>query len=240
MTQEPTTRIAAVSDIHVTEHARGKYQPLFAEISQKADMLILCGDLTDHGIPEEAKILTEELQVCSIPKLAVLGNHDYESDRQDEVKKILRDANIMLLAEEKFVINDIGFTGVKGFAGGFGRHMLGSFGETAIKDFVKAAINEAELLEVGLGEIEHTAKKVVAMHYSPIVDTIINEAIEIYPFLGSSRFEEVINRFDVSVVFHGHAHFGSLQGKTQKGIPVFNVSYPLLQTANLQYKLFKL
>ena len=222
-------RIAALSDIHVTERSHTKYQGIFRDISDKADIMLLCGDLTDHGLPSESEVLKAELQACTIPKIAVLGNHDYESGQEEAVKEILRTGNLILLEDEEFFIDNVGFAGVKGFGGGYGRHMLGAFGESAIKTFVGEAIKEVEKLEVNLGKIDRAEKKVVLMHYSPTPSTLGSESQEIFPFLGSSRFEEVINRYDVTMVFHGHAHFGNPEGQTSNGIPVYNVAFTLMQ-----------
>lgn len=223
-------RIAALADLHVTERSRTKYQELFRKISQEADLLLLGGDLTDHGHTDEAEVLKAELHACTIPTIAVLGNHDFETGHEDQIKTILRSGNVCLLDDEEYVYKDVGFAGVKGFGGGFGKYMLGAFGEKATKAFVDESIYEQEQLEVHLDKIDHVAKKVVLMHYSPTPTTLKGEALEIYPFLGSTRLEETIDRYDVSVVFHGHAHYGFPQGKTLKGIPVYNVAYPLLKT----------
>lgn len=222
-------KIAAVSDIHTTERSHTKYQSMFRDISKSADILLLCGDLTDHGLPSQAEVLKAELQACTIPKVAVLGNHDCDNGQGEKVKEILRSGNLILLEDEEFVLENVGFAGVKGFGGGYGRHMLGAFGEDGIKAFVREAIDEVERLEVGLSRIDHAEKRVILMHYSPITDTLKGEPPEIFPFLGTSRFEEVINRFDVNAVFHGHAHYGFPEGKTIKNIPVYNVAYPLMQ-----------
>lgn len=235
-------RIAALADIHVTERSHTKYQNIFREISSNADVMVLCGDLTDHGLATEAEILRDELQACTIPKVAVLGNHDFENNQDKQIKQILRAGNLILLEDEEYIYEAVGFAGVKGFGGGFGRHMVGAFGEHAMKDFVEETIREVEKLENGLNKIDHAEKKVVLMHYSPIPTTLQGEPPEIYPFLGCSRFEEVINRYDVSVVFHGHAHYGSPEGKTSTNIPVYNVAYSLLENQKepLQYKLVTL
>ncbi len=225
-------RIAAIGDIHVTETSQGKYQKLLKDIESAADVLVLCGDLTDHGNPIEAKILRDELKNCIIPKLAVLGNHDHEFGKAEEVKKILQDGGIIMLDDETFQVNNVGFAGVKGFGGGFGQQMLTAFGEKAIKDFVDAGMLEVKQLEIGLAKLQDTKHKVVALHYSPIRATNEGENLEIYPYLGSSRLEEVIDRFLVSYVFHGHAHHGSHYGKTTKGAEVFNVSMPLMNKIN--------
>lgn len=229
MTTRQPKKIAAIGDLHATERSQTKYQELFRHISEVADVLLLCGDLTDHGHVDEAEVLKGELQACTIPKVAVLGNHDYESGQEEHIKKVLRSANLILLEDEEYIYEDVGFAGVKGFGGGFGKFMLGSFGEQAMKAFVDAAVSEVETLEVGLSKIDRTEKKVVAMHYSPTPTTLEGEPLEIFPFLGSSRFEEVIDRYDTSVVFHGHAHFGFPEGHTKKGIQVYNVAFPLMQ-----------
>jgi len=234
-------KIAALSDIHIKEDSSGLFQEVFASISQNADVLVLGGDLTDHGLPTQAHLLAKEFTFCRIPIVGVLGNHDYESGKQEEVKKILTEGGMKLLEDGPVEIEGIGFAGVKGFGGGFDNHMLGSFGEKTLKDFVQETINEALHLETSLGQLK-TKHKVVVMHYSPLVATCIGEPPEIFPFLGSSRLSEPINRFEASVVFHGHAHFGSPEGKTMKKIPVYNVAYPLMQklSPDKPYKVIEL
>ena len=147
----------------------------------------------------------------------------------DEIKGILKEAGVHFLDEETYEVDGVGFTGVKGFGGGFGPYMLSYFGEKEIKAFVQAAIDETQKLEIGLGKLTHTEKKVVVMHYAPIYHTLVGEDTAIYPFLGATRFEEVIDRFGAHLVFHGHAHYGSPHGKTTKGADVYNVAYPLMQ-----------
>lgn len=220
-------KVAALGDIHVHETAVNKYKELFRHISGVADVMVLCGDITDLGKPKEAEVLAEELSAFTIPVVGVLGNHDYESGKEKEVKKILS-SYMKFLDDEPVEINGIGFVGTKGFGGGFGRYMLSSFGEDAMKKFVRESVGEALHLESLLGRL-HTEKKVVALHYSPIVDTVKGEPIDIFPYLGSSRLEDSIDHFDVSLVLHGHAHFGSYAGKTRNGTPVHNVAYPLMQ-----------
>lgn len=226
-------RIAALSDLHVGKIGIDSYHELFTKISQQADVLVLAGDLTDGGLPQEAEQLAEQLTYCRVPVVGVLGNHDYAHEKQEIVRKILTQGKMVLLDEQAFELGGVGFAGVKGFGGGFGTHMLASFGEQAINAFVFETINEVLQLE-NLLETLHTEKKVVAMHYSPIRDTVVNEPEEIFPYLGSSRLAEPVDNYNVCVVFHGHAHYGSLQGKTLKGIPVYNVAYPLLLTHNPQ------
>ncbi|GIL39971.1 metallophosphoesterase family protein [Roseiterribacter gracilis] len=217
-------RIAGLGDLHVTETNEHPYRECFAEIARDADVLALCGDLTNLGTIKEAELLAEELRAVPIPMVGVLGNHDIESGHGEQVTKILCQAGLKLLESEPHTIEGIGFAGVKGFAGGFDRGMLGAFGETMIKSFVGEAIAEATKLEVQLKAL-HVDKVVVLLHYAPIAATCEGEPKEIYPFLGSSRFAETVNRFDnVKAVFHGHAHGGSYEGKTKAGIPVYNVA----------------
>ena len=221
-------RLAAVGDIHCTKTSQGTLEPLFEQIAESADVLLLCGDLTDYGLLEEAHILTKELASTKIPTLAVFGNHDFESGKQDEIRQLLSDAGVIVLDGEACEIQGVGFAGVKGFAGGFGRAALGAWGEDVIKHFVKEAVDEALKLEAALARL-HTDRRVVLLHYSPIQITVEGEPPEIFPFLGSSRLEEPLNRFSVTAVFHGHAHAGKPEGRTSSNIPVYNVSMPLLK-----------
>jgi Icc-related predicted phosphoesterase len=223
-------RVAAVGDIHLGRAAYGPpIQTLFAEVAERADVLALCGDLTDRGEPEEGRQLGRALATIGVPIVAVLGNHDYESGNVPELSKILREAGVQLLdGGDAVEIHGVGFAGVKGFAGGFGRRALGPWGEETIKQFVREAVEEALKLETSLSKLR-TERRVVLLHYSPIVGTVEGEPREIYPYLGSSRLEEPLIRYPVDVVFHGHAHHGTLEGKTVGGVTVYNVSLALLQ-----------
>ena len=215
-------KVAAMGDLHVTEASEHRYRELFAEISEVADVLALCGDLTNFGKTREAEILAEDLRSCTIPSVGVLGNHDYECGQPEEVARILHSAGMTVLDDQAVVIKDVGFAGVKGFVGGFGRGELGAFGEPAIKTFVDAALDEARKLENALRSLR-TERSVALLHYSPIPDTVEGEPLEIYPFLGCSRLADAIDRFDhVAAVFHGHAHRGRHAGKTPRGTPVYN------------------
>jgi len=220
-------RLAAVGDLHCTKTSQGSLQPLFARIAESADVMLLAGDLTDYGLPDEARILARELMPLRIPAVAVLGNHDVESDKQDEVKQILIDAGVVILDGDATEVRGIGIAGIKGFGGGFGQRALGAWGETIIKQFVHEAVNEALKLEAALARLR-TPAMVALLHYSPVQKTVEGEPLEIYPFVGSSRLEEPINRFPVSLVVHGHAHRGQLEGATKSNVPVYNVAMPLL------------
>ena len=221
-------RIAAIGDLHVSRQSQGAYQPLFGQITADADVLLLCGDFTDYGLPEEARILARELTAgVKIPVLAVLGNHDYEAGKQHEIREILADAGVTVLDGEATEIHGVGFAGVKGFCGGFGRGALGPWGEHVIKQFVQEAVDEAMKLETALARLR-TLHRIAVLHYSPIRGTVEGEPPEIFPYLGSGRLEEPINRYRVTAVFHGHAHRGSPEGRTATGVPVYNVAMPLL------------
>ena len=225
-------RIAAMGDLHVSKTSQGAFQPLFGQISDVADVLLLCGDFTDYGLPDEARVLVRELNAAlKVPVIAVLGNHDFEGGKPQEIRQILIDGGVTVLDGEATEIHGVGFAGVKGFAGGFGRGALGPWGEQAIKAFVQEAVDEALKLEAALARLR-TQKRVALLHYSPVRSTVEGEPPEIFAYLGSSRLEEPINRYRVSAVFHGHAHRGTAEGRTSTGIPVHNVSMPLLQRIN--------
>jgi Icc-related predicted phosphoesterase len=224
-------RVAAVSDMHCTKTFQGALQPLFAEMARSADIIALAGDLVDYGLPEEAHVLAKELSVAvqgRVPIVAVLGNHDFEGGQSEVVKKILCEAGVTILDGDTIELKGVGFAGVKGFCGGFGRRSLEPWGEPAIKAFVREALDEALKLESALARLR-SPKRIALMHYAPIQATVEGEPLEIYPFLGSSRLEDPINRYEVDAVLHGHAHHGSPEGRTSTQIPVYNVSMSLLQ-----------
>jgi Icc-related predicted phosphoesterase len=223
-------RVAAIGDMHYGRSAvAGSLQPLFAQITETADVLILCGDLTDYGLPEEARALGREISsAVKIPTVAVLGNHDFESGQQDEVRKIISDAGVVMLDGDTTEIHGIGFAGIKGFAGGFGRRALGPWGEDIIKKFVHESIEEALKLESALARLR-TDRIIAVLHYAPIQETVEGEPPEIFAFLGCSRLEEPLLRYPVSAVFHGHAHHGRPEGRTRANAPVFNVSMSLMK-----------
>jgi Icc-related predicted phosphoesterase len=222
-------RIAAIGDLHYGRNATpGALQPLFGQIGESADILVICGDLTDYGLPEEARALMREMTAVKIPTVAVLGNHDYESGHQDEIRAILADAGIITLDGDTTEIHGVGFAGVKGFAGGFGRRALGPWGEDIMKKFVHEAVAEALKLETALARLR-TDHLIALLHYAPIQATVEGEPREIFPFLGCSRLEEPLGRFPVTAVFHGHAHHGQPEGRTAKNVPVYNVSMCLMR-----------
>ncbi|WP_207423430.1 metallophosphoesterase family protein [Desertivirga brevis] len=233
MEESTTVRVAAVGDIHVRETDKGRWSEFFKKVSNQADVLIIAGDLTDTGDEGEAQVLAEELKACTIPVLGVLGNHDYEKGRHKLIRQILQSNGMHILDGEALVIKGVGFAGVKGFGGGFGKHMLSMFGEGAMKAFVQEAVDEALHLDRALARLdqEHeNIKKIAIIHYAPIQATVVGEPEQIYPFLGSSRLAEPLSRRNVVAAFHGHAHVGTLEGDVD-GVKVFNVAKPILHKA---------
>ena len=231
MSQETSIRIAAVGDIHVKENDKGKWKDYFEIVSEHADVLLLCGDLTDTGRKEEAQTLVRELKSCTIPVLAVLGNHDYESGMEGDVKEVLKEG-LQLLDGDSVVIKGVGFAGIKGFSGGFNRYRMPAYGEEINKIYVQEVINEAFKLDMALQTLEeqNVSRKVVIMHYAPIEDTLIGEPVQIFSYLGSSYLADPLENRNVDVAFHGHAHKGTLKGITPGGVPVYNVALHVLRS----------
>lgn len=220
-------RIAAMGDMHIGRSASPGVAQAFARVRESADVLVLCGDLTDRGTEEEAQQLSRDLKVIGLPVIAVLGNHDFEAGQPQQVARILGDAGVHMLDGEAIEVQGVGFAGIKGFGGGFGRGALGPWGEPVIKAFVQEAVDEALKLETALARLR-TPRKVAVLHYSPVRGTVEDEPPEIFPYLGSSRLEEPLNRYPVDVVLHGHAHGGRFEARTSGGVPVYNVAAPLL------------
>jgi len=226
-----TVRIGAMADLHYGRALERRVEQALAAASRSCQVLLLGGDLTDHGLPEEAEGLARELRtLVNIPIVAVLGNHDYEAGKHEEVSRIMRASGVHMLDGDATEFEGVGFAGCKGFAGGFGKRALGPWGEKIIKDFVHEAVGEALKLESALARLGRRPR-IVLLHYSPIQATVEGEPPEIYAFLGSSRLEEPLARYPVTAVFHGHAHRGQPEGKTAAGTPVYNVSAALLQRA---------
>ena len=222
--RERVVRVAAVGDFHCGEKDGGMYREAFARVNDEAEILLLAGDLTRRGTPAEIDVVVKELQDVRIPILAVLGNHDHESGQPDKVNEALRARGVHLLDEAPFELDEhVGFAGVKGYMGGFGRYTLTAFGEAETKTFVGIALEEVQKLEYSLRRLS-TPLRVVLLHYAPIMETVMGEPEQIFPFLGNDRLLEPIDRFGAAVVFHGHAHHGTFRGQTPAGVPVFNVS----------------
>jgi Icc-related predicted phosphoesterase len=228
-----TVKVVAVADLHYTPEAEASVVPELYEAASLGDILVVCGDLTHHGLVEEATALARAADRISIPILAVLGNHDFHSGQEEAIKAALRGSRIQVLDGDVAVVQGIGFAGVKGFGSGFGRRVLEPWGEAVMKEFVRVSVDEATKLGSALARLkcEH---RIALLHYSPVVGTVEGEPPEIHAFLGSSRLEEPLNRHQVRAAFHGHAHHGRAEGRTSTGIPVFNVSLPLLRRTRPQ------
>lgn len=221
-------RIAAVADLHFSPQAYDRIRDPMNRVRDEADVLVLAGDLTNFGKREEMESLLNALVRLRIPIVAVLGNHDYESGQASELMQMMTAEGVKVLDGTAYEREGVGFAGTKGFIGGFGRGLLTAFGEPEVKQFVQAGIDEALKLERALAQLR-TEKRVIVLHYAPIAQTVQGEPSEIYPFLGSSRLIEVVDRHGANLVVHGHAHHGSPEGKTTAGIPVYNVALHILQ-----------
>ncbi|HET9410230.1 MAG TPA: metallophosphoesterase [Candidatus Sulfotelmatobacter sp.] len=221
-------RIAATADLHFTPQSYAKLKDQFERVRDDADVLVLAGDLTNFGQPSEMEPLLNVLVRLRLPVVVVLGNHDFESDKQEELCRMITTSGVKLLDGSAYERDGVGFAGTKGFVGGFGRGVLTAFGEREIKDFVRASVDEALKLERGMSQLRAN-KRMVVLHYSPVAETVQGEAPEIFPFMGTSRLAEVVDRHGADLVVHGHAHHGRIDGKTPAGIPVHNVAISLLQ-----------
>ncbi len=232
-------RIAATADIHFTPQYYDRIREQMNRVRDEADVLILAGDLTNYGTPPEMDSMLATFVRLRIPIIAVLGNHDYESGHEAELLKMMTAEGIKVLDGTGYERDGVGFAGTKGFLGGFGRSVLTAFGEREVKAFVQAAIDETLKLERALSQLR-TDKRVIVVHYAPIPATVQGEPVEIFPYLGTSRLAEVIDRHGANLVVHGHAHHGSLEGKTVSGIPVYNVALHLLmaQDPPRPYRIF--
>ncbi|HET7321058.1 MAG TPA: metallophosphoesterase [Longimicrobiaceae bacterium] len=226
--RSPRVRIAAVGDIHVSQETAGKHRALLARANDEADVLLVAGDLTRHGTAAEMRTAVTELSDVTIPIVAVLGNHDYEAGEAGEACDILRAHGVHLLDGDAFRLNEqVGIAGAKGYMGGFGRRRLTSFGEPSTKEFVAVCMEEVHKLELALQSLS-TPTRIALLHYAPISETIEGEPEQIFPFLGTDRLAEPLDRYEAAVCFHGHAHRGSFSGHTQGGVPVFNVAHEVL------------
>src|SRR5438270_1837307 len=221
-------RIAATADLHFAPANQVVLRDQLSRARDEADVLVLAGDLTNYGQPAEMEPLLNALVRLRVPTVAVLGNHDYESGREAELMRMMTAEGIKVLDGSAYERDGVGFAGTKGFVGGFGRGVLTAFGEPEVKAFVRASIDEALKLERALAQLR-TPKRVIVLHYSPIAGTVQGEAPEIFPYLGTSRLAEVVDRHGADLVVHGHAHHGTPDGRTTAGIPVHNVAITLLQ-----------
>lgn len=234
-------RIAASADLHFSPQSYDRIRDAMSRVRDEADLLVLAGDLTNYGKPEEMESLLNAIVRLRVPVVAVLGNHDYESGHQAELIRMMTAEGVKVLDGTAYERDGVGFAGTKGFLGGFGRGVLTSFGEPEVKAFVQAAIDETMKLERALAQLR-SPKTVVVTHYAPVPATVEGEPPEIYPYLGSSRLAEVVDRHRADLVLHGHAHQGRPDGRTTAGVPVHNVALSLLQTMSppRAYRVFDL
>ncbi|GAB3587771.1 metallophosphoesterase [Amycolatopsis endophytica] len=234
-------RVAAVGDVHLGEDARGLLRPALEHLADLADVLLLAGDLTRHGTLEEAGVVADEFGDLDRPVVAVLGNHDYHGDRQDDITKLLEDRGIRMLegtsARVEVGGECLGIAGVKGFGGGFAGKCASAFGEREMKDFVEHTIERSDALRRAMLELDDVDHRIALTHYSPIPETLRGEPPEIYPFLGAYQLGEVIDECGADLAVHGHAHFGCEQGVTPGGVRVRNVAQPVIRSAYATYGL---
>lgn len=221
-------RIAAVADIHLKAEDHERNVQAFSVVNELADGLVIAGDFTNHGRPEEMRGVLGVLEHVHIPIIGVLGNHDHESGQQDELAGMLRVAGVHLLDGHCIELDGVGFAGTKGFAGGFAPYELMPFGEGGIKTFVEIAEREAIKLDYGLAQLR-TNVKIAITHYAPIKETVIGEPEPIFPFLGSSRLQRALDRHKPALALHGHAHHGTFSAETKAGVRVCNVALHVLK-----------
>ena len=226
-------RIAAAGDIHFGEREgdRERAAETFAALAGRVDLVLLAGDLTTHGEPEQAAILADAVRDLEIPVVTVLGNHDWHSNRADEVTAVLEEAGIVVLARSHHVLEvcgaDLGIVGTKGFVGGFAGSHLPDFGEPMLRAVYAEGMAEVAALDEGLRAIAMCPFRIVLLHYSPSGETLEGERREIWSFLGSDRLAVPILEHGPDLVLHGHAHAGTFQGAVGE-VPVFNVSVPVM------------
>jgi Icc-related predicted phosphoesterase len=233
-------RIAAVGDLHYGVGSKDILQPSLEHLPQRADLLMLAGDLTRCGGTEEIKVLANDLRVVKLPVVAVLGNHDYHADREDEIRRILEAAGVHVLEGEGVTLEldgvRLGIAGTKGFGGGFRGAHGSDFGEPEMKAFVAHTKMLSDRLERALDSLDADLR-IALLHYSPIEATLEGERLEIYPFLGSYLLAQAIDNTGADLVLHGHAHNGTEKGRTAAGIPVRNVAQPVIRHAYNVYTL---
>jgi Icc-related predicted phosphoesterase len=227
-------RVAAVGDLHLGRESHGALQPHLMHLGDRADVLIIAGDLTQHGTVEEGQILAEELAGCAVPVVAVLGNHDYHAGQEDEIRRLLEDAGVRVLECEAIVLelhgSTLGLVGTKGFGGGFAGACGTEFGEPEMKAFIRHTKQIAERFDALLAGLS-TDLRVAVTHYAPSKSTLLGEKLEIYPWLGSYLLGEAIDHARCDLALHGHAHHGTEHGVTPGGVPVRNVALPVIKVS---------
>lgn len=232
-------RVGAVGDLHVGVDSVGLVRLRLAPIGEHADVLLLAGDLTQHGRVSEARVLADDLRGLPVPIVAVLGNHDYHADAQDEIRAVLEDAGVIMLEGTSTTLElrgqRLGIAGVKGFGSGFAGACGSEFGEPEMKAYIRHAKAQAQILEEMLRGLDADVR-IALTHYSPVPDTLEGERREIYPFLGSYLLAEAIDAAGCDLALHGHAHHGVELGVTPAGVPVRNVAQQVIREAYRVYR----
>jgi Icc-related predicted phosphoesterase len=220
-------RIAAAGDVHASEPLREHLLSVFANLADEADVLLLAGDLTTHGLPDQAEVLADACRGAGVPVFAVLGNHDYHSGQAPDVCHVLAEAGVTILNRDYAICEvrgiEVGIVGTKGFVGGYAGAELPDFGERLLRDVYSETSAEVHAIECGLEAVAGCPRRVVLMHYAPITDTIVGEPEAIWAFLGSTRLAGPIGAHRPDLVVHGHAHHGVRCG-TIGAVPVQNVA----------------
>jgi Icc-related predicted phosphoesterase len=220
-------RIAAAGDIHASKATRAETLEAFADVAERADLVLLAGDLTNYGEVEEAEVVADACRGVAIPVVAVLGNHDYHSDRQADVTAALVDAGVVVLERSSAIVPvggaTVGVAGVKGFVGGFGRGQWANFGEPLFRAAYAETTADVEALDSALRAIAGAQVRIALLHYAPVVDTLEGEPVELRLVLGAERLATPIAEHRPDLVLHGHAHAGSYAGSID-GVPVHNVA----------------
>ena len=220
-------RIAAAADVHASDVSRERVERAFADLRGEADVVLLAGDLTTSGEPEQAEVLAGACRLLDVPIFAVLGNHDHHAGRVAELEEVLAAAGVRLLDRESASCEvaglELGVVGAKGFVGGFPGSALPDFGEPLLRQVYAETTAEAEAIARGLQAIVHCDVRIVLLHYAPVVDTLEGEPPGIHTYLGSDRLATPIAENGADLVLHGHAHAGSFQGCIGD-IPVYNVA----------------
>jgi Icc-related predicted phosphoesterase len=233
-------RVAAIGDVHFSEDSRGRFRAQWERAHEVADVLLLAGDLTQHGDPAQAEVLAEELSGVQLPVVAVLGNHEYHEGHEAQVRRVLERSGVRVLEGQVTTLEiggrTVGIAGTKGFGGGFVGACCHKFGESLMKAFVQHTEELAAQLRESLASLD-TDHRIALLHYAPVEATLVGERLEIYPFLGSYLLAEAIDAAGADLILHGHAHKGSEKGVTPGGIPVRNVAFPVLRHAYAIYQL---
>ena len=233
MTEGPCIRVAAAGDMHVDEHNLDAQKRAFAELNGKADVVLIAGDLTTHGEPEQAERFVTARRETDVPVVAVLGNHDWHANRHDEIVPVLQAGGVEVLEGASWSCEldgvSLGVAGTKGFMGGFDGSFQPDFGEPSLRALYRETGSHVEALDRALEEISGCGVRIALMHYAPVIETLAGEPEGIFTFLGSGRLAEPLLHHRPDLALHGHAHAGTLQGSVAGLVPVYNVAVPVMK-----------